>query len=418
MPDSAFLPRPRPPFPRALLALIVLFAVGLSFASGMVVGRGEAPPASARPSDVANQGASAPASLHLGKDVDFNQFWEVWGILKQRFYKPLDDKNLYDSAVKGLVAGAGDPYTLFMTPDEAKQFTDDLDGAFDGIGAEIGVKNGQLQIIAPLPDTPAMRAGLAAGDAILAIDKASTQGMSVDEAVSKIRGQAGTQVTLTVRHGKEAPKDVAITRATITVDSVTSNVDHGIATITISIFGPDTPSLFSKAVTDALAQGAKGVILDVRGNPGGLLTDAIDVASAWVGDRTVVREKGPNDDQTYDGHGPARLAGLPTVVLVDGGSASASEIVAGALQDDGFATLVGTQTFGKGSVQDLIDLSDGSAVKVTIAAWHTPKDRSINGTGITPDVVVALTDKDIHDKRDVQKEKAVAIIQAALAGKR
>lgn len=402
--------------PRSLAALVILFSVVVSFSAGVFVGRGQGKPAAADGTGAVLNQSAAPAALE--KDVDFAQFWEVWSILKDRFYKPLGDKDLYYGAVKGLVNGANDPYTLFMDPKEAKQFSDNLDGVLEGIGAEVGMKNNQLQIIAPLPNTPASRAGLLPGDAILAIDKVSTHGLSVDEAVTKIRGKEGTTVTLTVQHAKLPPKDVVITRAKITVDSVTSKLENGIVTINISIFGPDTSQLFSKAVNDALGQGAKGVVLDLRGDPGGLLTAAIDVASAWVGYQPVVLEKGPGVDQSYKGVAAPRLAGVPTVVLIDGGSASASEIVSGALQDYGLATLVGTQSFGKGSVQDLIDLSDGAAVKVTIASWHTPKDRSIHGVGITPDVAVPFTDQDIHDKRDVQKEKALSILRAELAGKR
>lgn len=405
---------------RPSTSLIILFSVVFSFSVGIFVGRAQG---GSKPASILVDGHAVrqepAASAGVSGDVDFNQFWQVWSILKDRFYKqPLADKDLYYGAVKGLVAGANDPYTLFMDPKEAKQFADDLDGAFEGIGAQIGEKDGQLVVIAPLPHTPAERAGIKSGDQILAIDKVVTLGMAVDQAVDKIRGKEGTTVTLTTRRGKGTPTDIAILREKITVDSVTWKIEDGIATIDVSIFGPETPTLFTKAVNEALDKGVKGVILDLRGNPGGLLTAGIDVASAWVGYQPVVREKGPGVDESYRGVTAPRLNGLPTVVLVDGGSASASEIVAGALQDYGLATLVGTKTFGKGSVQDLIDLSDGAAVKVTIAAWHTPKDRSIQGTGITPDTVVDFTDKDLHDKRDVQKTKAVEILRARIAGSR
>ena len=407
-----------PKLTRSLAALILIFSVVLSFTVGVFTGEHQGTNRVDGGNSAAQLMDGDATAPQLSSDVNFAQFWQVWNILKNRYYQqPLSDQDLYYGAVKGLVASVNDPYTIFMDPTEAKAFGDNLDGTFDGIGAEIGMKDNQLEIIAPLPNTPAAQAGLMAGDVITAIDKVSTQTMGVDEVVSKIRGAQGTQVTLTIRRGKLASKDYTITRQTITVKSVTMTMDGGIATITISIFGPDTSQLFSQAVTDALNQNAKGVILDLRGDPGGVHTAAIDVASAWVGTQPVVMEKGPGIAQTYDGTFTERLADIPTVVLVDGGSASASEIVSGALQDYGLATLVGTQTFGKGSVQDLINLSDGSEVKVTIAEWNTPKGRSINKVGITPDVVLPITDQDLHDKRDVQKEKAIQIINAKLAAK-
>ncbi len=410
------IPLPRMRSSRPLLAIIVLFVLVFTFSLGIFVGRQQGNrPALAGANRVVNQQASASA---MESDVNFAQFWEVWNILKDRFYQqPVSEKSLYYGAVKGLVAGTEDPYTLFMDPKEAKKFSEDLEGSFGGIGAEIGIKDNQLQVISPLPNTPASRAGLEKGDAILAIDKVSAHGLVVEEAVRKIRGDAGTQVVLTIRRGKAPPNDVSMKREKIVVESVKWKMENGVALVNISIFGPDTTQLFNKAVNELLAQGAKGIVLDLRGNPGGLLTSAIDVASVWVGYQPIVLEKGPHISESFKGVAAPRLADVPTIVLVDEGSASASEIVAGALQDYHLATLVGTKTFGKGSVQDLISLSDGAAIKVTIAAWHTPKDRSIHGTGITPDTVVSFTAKDIHDKRDAQKEKALEIIRAKLAGK-
>ncbi|NBS41663.1 S41 family peptidase, partial [bacterium] len=297
--------------------------------------------------------------------MDFAEFWNVWNLVKENFYKqPVSDKDLFYGAMKGLVAATGDRYTVYFDPEEAESFSSALAGKFSGIGAELGMKDNQLVIVAPLPDSPAEKAGLLAGDKILAIDGTETMGMAVDTAVSKIRGDEGTAITLTISHdGVQDAEDVTITRSIITIDSVKWSIDeNGIATINIFEFNQDTSGLFNQAVNDVLSKNAKGIVLDLRSDPGGFLTAAIDVASAWIGYQPVVLEKQQENTQAYPGISAPRLANVKTVVLVDGGSASASEIVAGALQDYGLATLVGTQTFGKGSVQDYRDLPDGSAV--------------------------------------------------------
>jgi carboxyl-terminal processing protease len=231
--------------------------------------------------------------------------------------------------------------------------------------------------------------------------------------VSRIRGELGTPVRLLIgRPGAEA-FEVTIVREKIVVDSVRATVEDGIATIAIFTFNGDTNALFLEAVNDALEADADGIVLDLRGNPGGLLNSAVAIASAWTGYDPVVIERTPGSSRSFPGISAARLAGVPTVVLVNGGSASASEIVAGALQDYGHATVVGTQTFGKGSVQDYRELPDGSAVKVTVAEWYTPNGRTIHETGITPDVVIELTEEDLHAERDPQTAKAVEILRAA-----
>ncbi len=400
MPD--ILRSQRSSAPRSLTALVLLFAVVFSFGIGVAVGQAQKGSASSR---VPVEGTA---------EVDFTEFMEVWRVLKDRFYQPLSDEELYTGALRGLVAGANDPYTVYFDQAESKEFAEDLEGSFDGIGAEIGIKDDQLQIIAPLAGTPAERAGVRSGDHILAIDGTPADDLTVAQAVRLIRGERGTQVTLTLRRGTDVPFETKITRQKITVDSVKWEIKDGIATIDVSLFGPDTATLFSKAVSDAVAKDARGVLLDLRGNPGGLLNVAVQIASSWVGSQVVVREQGPGIDDAFTGSGPARLADIPTVVLVDGGSASASEIVAGALQDYGLATVVGKTTFGKGSVQDLVSLPDGSSVKVTIAAWHTPKGRSIEKTGIAPDVDVEFTEEDLHERRDSQKEKALEILRSKL----
>jgi carboxyl-terminal processing protease len=354
-------------------------------------------------------------SSPLAGDVDFSQFWDVWNLIKQNYYEqPVSDKELFYGATAGMVGGVGDPYTVYFDPEQAAAFQSALDGTFSGIGAEIGMRDGQLVVVAPLEESPAQRAGILAADFIWAIDGVETAGMSVEQAVTRIRGEEGTTVTLTVsRDGLGEAQDIVVTRAVITVDSVKWEItDDGIGVISLFQFNGDTGALFNRAANDMLSNGVKGIVLDLRSNPGGLLTAAIDVASAWVGYKPVVLEKAQQDTRTFSGVSSPRLSDIPTVVLVDGGSASASEIVSGALQDYGLAAVVGTQTFGKGSVQDYRELPDGSAVKITIASWYTPKGRSIDKEGVVPDQIVEFTREDLNAKRDPQKEAAFGILRA------
>lgn len=368
-------------------------------------------------------GSKPPAEIKT--TADFDQFWDLWQLLKTKYYKqPLDEQKMFYGAMEGLVASMGDPYTVFFEPKVAKEFSDSLEGKFEGIGAEIGIKDEQLQIVAPLPDSPSDKAGLRAGDAILQIDATSTEGMTVERAVSLIRGKKGTEVTLTIGRikiikdvkGKETSEpsrfDVTIVRDTIVVKSVrTTFLRDNIARIEITNFNSDTSVEFSKAVDQVIAKDAKGVIIDMRNNPGGFLDRATAVAGEWVGDQVVVTERrqGVTVDE-YHGTGRGRLKGMPTIVLVNEGSASASEIVAGALQDYGAARLVGKKTFGKGSVQDYTELAGGTAVKITVAEWLTPKGRFINDVGIEPDITVERTEEDYHAERDPQLEKALDLL--------
>jgi carboxyl-terminal processing protease len=351
----------------------------------------------------------------LSADVDFNLFWDVWDLLHKDYVQQdkLNDKELFYGAIQGMVAAAGDPYTVFMNPLQSNEFSNDLAGTFEGIGAEIGIKKSELTIIAPLPESPAEKAGLRAGDNILAINKEMTQGMTVDQAVSKIRGKKGTEVVLTInRAGFDKPKEFKLMRDVIVVKSVKTEMrSDKIFVITISNFNNDTENLFNKAVSQAVEAGPKGIILDLRNDPGGYLETAIEVASEWIEDGVVVTEK-YNDQKKdeYLARGIARLKDFSTVVLINQGSASASEIVAGALQDTGKATIVGMQSFGKGSVQVLENLNDGSAIKITVAKWFTPKGNNINEQGIKPDVQVDLTDKDYEENKDPQMDKAVEIL--------
>ncbi len=354
--------------------------------------------------------ADKPSSL---PGFDEKLFKEVWQTVANTFVdkdKVTDDK-LFRGVLRGLVEATGDPYSVYMTPEENKEFTTDMSGKFEGIGAEIGLKNDVVTVISPLEGMPAAKAGLKAGDQLIKIDGESTAGLSVTEAVNKIRGPKGTQVKLTVgREGAKEPLEFAIIRDIITIASVKTELTRdNIYIIRVSNFNGDTDALFNQAAADILAKHPKGIILDLRNNPGGYLDSAILMASKWVKDDVVVMERyGDGTTNINKSIGEPSLAQFKTVVLVNRGSASASEIVAGALQDHNLATIIGEKTFGKGSVQVLKDLSNGSAVKITAAKWLTPKGKSIDGQGITPDLIVA---EKADSQIDEVKQRALAIIK-------
>lgn len=351
----------------------------------------------------------------LPEDVDFNLFWETWDSIEKYYvdHDKLSEKEMFYGALKGLVASVGDPYTVFMEPKVSKEFADDMAGTFEGIGAEIGIKDDVLTIIAPLPEMPAELAGLKAGDKVLAIDGETTIGINIDAAVNKIRGEKGTNVVLTItRNGLETAEDITITRGAIFIKSIRTNMtEDNIFVIKITNFNNDTTDLFNQAVREALDKNPKGIVLDLRNNPGGYLETAIEVASEWIESGPVVSEK-YNEDKIIDhlARGRARLKDVPTVVLVNQGSASASEIVAGALQDTNLGIIVGKKSFGKGSVQTLNGLSDGSSLKITVAKWLTPNGRSINDEGIEVDVDIDYGIEDYNTGNDPQMNRAIELI--------
>ncbi|MFH0857264.1 MAG: S41 family peptidase [Candidatus Magasanikbacteria bacterium] len=325
--------------------------------------------------------------------VDFDQFWDLWKLVKENYVDTdkVTDVDLFYGALEGLVAGLDDPHSLYLPPSDAEEFATSLSGKFEGIGAEIGVKEDRLLVVAPLKDSPAEKAGLKSGDFIVAIDDEETYGLAVDEAVTKIRGEKGTQVVLSIlRDGSETIEDISITRDTINIPTIALEMkENNIAYVRLSYFNQDTASEFNKVVKEIISKNPSGIILDMRMNPGGYLDAAISVASEWVESGTIVKEVFSDDTaKEYPSEGNHRLASIKTIVLVDEGTASGSEIVAGALQDYGKATLVGVKTYGKGSVQSFEVFSDGSALKLTVAEWLTPKDRHINKIGIEPDVIV------------------------------
>jgi len=339
--------------------------------------------------------------------IDLKSVQTVYQQLKANYDGTLDTQKLIDGAARGMVAAAGDQYTVFMDAKEAAAFDDDLSGQIGGgIGAEIGVRNGEPTIIRVLADNPAEKAGLKAGDVIVGVNDQSAKGWTADKTATSVRGEAGTTVKLTVMRGTE-PKEFTITRATVSNPSVESSVTDGIGTLTISRFDSETSMLARKAAESFKQQNVKGVILDLRGNGGGYLTAGQDVAGLWLNDKVVVSERtnGKVVDELKSSTN-ALLDGIPTVLLVNGSSASASEIVAGALQDYGTATLIGEKTFGKGTVQKVLDLGAGTKLKVTVARWYTPHGKNITKEGISPNQTVGLTAEDANAGRDPQMAAA------------
>lgn len=339
--------------------------------------------------------------------IDLSTLQATYQALKANYDGTISDQTLIDGANKGMVSAAGDKYTVYMNASDYASFSDSLSGNIGGgVGAEISIINGKVTITAVLAGDPALKAGLLSGDVITSINDKSTAGMTLEQAVAKIRGDVGTTVKITVDRGGTT-KDYTVTRQTITSPSVTSNISGNIGIITINRFDNDTASLAHTAAQQFVTQGVKGVILDLRDNGGGYVDAAQSVAGLWLDNKVVVTERtnGQIVSQLQSGDN-ALLAGIPTVVLVNGNSASASEIVAGALQDYKVATLVGEKTYGKGTVQKLIDLPAGSELKVTVARWYTPDGKNITAQGITPNVKVAMAQSDIDAGKDPQLDVA------------
>lgn len=409
-----------------ILGYIILTMLALVFIFGFTVGRVPSLNPELREGEVLNTDEEIPEYLHA--DVDFHQFWQIWEYVKENYVDvEVPETQLFYGALAGIVASLGDPYSVFFNPEISKKFEEELSGSFEGIGAEIGIKEGRLTIIAPLPDTPADKAGLRPGDKVFAIDGVDTRGISLDVAVSNIRGEKGTEVILTVMsNGDQEPREVSITRDTIEIDSVRFSrksadgdetngfemKDGDVAYIELLYFNENTLSDWNKTIQKVITSNPKGIILDLRNNPGGFLSTAIEIAGDWVNGKTVVFERLRSGTKiAHRADRIARLDSIPTVVLVNGGSASGSEIVAGALQDYGLATIIGEVTFGKGSVQDVKKFKDGSSVKLTIAEWLTPLERNINKEGIVPDIEIELTREDYDANLDPQLDKALETLQ-------
>ena len=349
----------------------------------------------------------------LPNTLDYSSVNKLYQQLKAKYDGKLSIDKLMIGLKQGLVAAAGDPYTTYFDSTQAKDFNNQLSGTISGIGAQLGVQGSNIIIIAPIAGSPADKAGIRPQDVILQIDSTATSGMTIDQAVSKIRGNAGSTVSLTLLRGDQKIT-LQIVRQTITIPSVSTKILEGnIGYIQISQFGDDTAQLVESAAKDFKTKGVSGVILDVRDNPGGYLSAAVSVSGEWLkkGD-VIVQEKNNNVvTQTYSAQLDGPLVGMPTVVLINGGSASASEITAGALMDNKAATIMGTKSFGKGSVQEFSNFSNGEMLKVTVAHWFTPQGNTIDKTGIKPMQSIALTDEQIRAGHDIQLQSAEALLQ-------
>lgn len=356
------------------------------------------------------------------KSVDLEPFWKTWRILDEKFAPSgtttpkVTDQNKIWGAVQGLAASYGDPYTVFFPPVESKSFAEEISGSFGGIGMEIGITDSTLTVIAPLKGTPAERAGILAGDKIIMIGEKSALSMSTDEAIKLIRGEPGTSITITFqRKGVKEPIVKTITRANIEIPTIkTELLPSGVFKIDLYSFSAISPNLFRKALREFVESGSDKLILDLRNNPGGYLEAALDMASWFLptGKLVVAEDFGEKrEKQEYRSKGYDVFTDqLKFVILVNEGSASASEILAGALQEHKKATLIGTKTFGKGSVQELVDIGSGTSLKVTVAHWFTPLGKSISNGGLTPDIEIKLTPENTKDGRDPVLEKAVEFL--------
>lgn len=339
--------------------------------------------------------------------LDLSSLNELYAKLRTRYDGDIDAVKLVDGAKHGLIDAAGDPYTVYLNEEESAEFSSDLNGTFEGIGAELGKVDGQLTIMGVIGDSPAQAAGLLAKDIIYKINDEDSSKLTIGEAVKRIRGTKGTSVKLSILRG-DTTNDFTITRDTISTPSVQTEITGNIGYMKISRFGDDTSSLSRKAAQEFKQRDVTKIVLDLRGNGGGLLSAGKDVASLWLDNKVIVseRKRGAETDKLSSGSNPV-LGGIKTVVLVDGASASASEIVAGALRDHGAAELVGEKTYGKGSVQVIETLQSGGQLKVTIAKWYTPNGKNIDKEGITPDETVTMTPEDVKAARDPQKDAAL-----------
>lgn len=349
--------------------------------------------------------------------VDFGIFWNSWKILKEKYVdaEKISNQDLVYGAVSGLLDSLKDPNSAFFPPSDAKKFTEDITGEFSGIGAEIGIRNEQLTIIAPLKGTPAEKAGLKAADKILKIDEAAASDLPVEEAVKLIRGGKGTTVILTIfRNGWDKPKEISIIRDVIQVPTLDWKMREGdIAYVHLYNFYEKAPFLFYKAAVEMILKNPKGMILDLRDNPGGYLEASVDLAGWFLekGETVVVEKFRSGKEEVFESRGNGVFKDFPMVVLINEGSASASEILAGALRDHRGVKLVGKKSFGKGSVQEVENLKDGSMIKITVAHWFTPKGALIEKNGLTPDYEVELTEEDTKAGKDPQLEKAMEILK-------
>lgn len=382
----------------SILAGVIIFGLGVNVGNGRI-----------------SYNQSKPVAGNLPKDLDYATVEAVYDKLRTEYDGKLDQNTLMDGLKQGLAQATGDPFTEYFNAKDAKEFDNELNGSFTGIGAELG-KNAQdnIEVISPIAGFPAEKAGLKSRDVIAEVDGETTAGKTVSQVVDKVRGPADTHVKLKIIRNNSQALDFDIVRTTINIPSVKDEITaDNVGILTISRFGSDTASLARAAADKFKAANVKGVVVDLRGDPGGLLDAAESVSSLWLDtSQTVLLEK--RDDvvvKTYRAEGNPVLKGVKTVVLIDGGSASASEITAGALRDNNAATLIGVKSYGKGSVQQLLRLDGGGMLKVTSAHWFTPSGKGISKIGIEPDQKVERTDEDAKNNRDPQKDAALSFIK-------
>ncbi len=389
--------------------ILLVFTVLSAFGAGYFLGSLQRP--DLPPEGVMNEELGKP------QRVDFSLFWQAWNALEEKYVESekIDYKEMVYGAIEGMVSSLSDPYTVYMPPRESEIFKEDASGEFQGVGMEIGLRDGQLTVISPLEGTPADRAGLKAGDKILEINGTSTQGIATEEAVKVIRGPKGTEVVFTIyREGWPEAKEFAIVRDVIEIPSVSwESKESGIAYIQIYHFSEKAELAFREAASEILAGENDKIILDLRNNPGGYLEISQYIAGWFLekGEVVTIEDFGDSRGQIeYKAQGPSSLLSYPVVVLINQGSASASEILAGALRDNRGAKLVGEESFGKGSVQELKELDEGS-LKITIARWLTPNGSQIDQKGLEPDFKVPFTEEEFEKEQDPQLEKAIEILK-------
>src|SRR3989344_4760252 len=395
------------------IAAAATFTIALAFFAGLYV--------DAQKATIYNSsGALSATAESTHSDIDLSIFWRAWDILNQKYIPTsasssvtTTDENKIYGAVKGLAESLGDPYTTFLTPDEAKNLTSDLSGSLEGIGALLGIKDGFLSVTSVIKDSPAQKSGILDGDTIVKINEVSTEGIIIEDAVQKIRGKKGTNVTLTIkRTGRYDLFTITITRDTITTPVVeTKKEAGGVFVVRVMSFTANSPELFRNALREFVDSGYSHIVLDLRNNTGGYLEAAVDMASRFLppGSKIVTEDFGKNNKpNVYYSRGYNLFSqNMKIVILVNENTASASEILAGALRDSGRAVLVGTKTYGKGSVQELVPLTYDTLLKITVARWLTPNGTSISHNWINPDYEIRRTDDDIRNKKDPQMDKAL-----------
>ncbi|MBU4480334.1 S41 family peptidase [Patescibacteria group bacterium] len=395
----------------ALLLIIIIFFAGFYSGQNNAVNKNEIDSLINKENDISNK-------------VDFSPFWEAWNVLQEKYVgnEEVSDQDKVWGAIQGLASSVNDPYTIFMPPSDAEMFEDDISGNFSGVGMEIGIQDNILTVIAPLKETPAEKAGIKAGDKIIKIDGVSTIDFGTDKAVKMIRGESGTPVILSIsREGENEIFEITIVRGNINIPTIKTEIKDNVFVIRLYSFSAVSPELFREALKEFIEfdqeTGSGKLILDLRGNPGGYMEAAIDMASWFLplGKTVVIENFGKDKKETVHRSRGYDIfnKNLKFAILVDGGSASASEILAGALQEHKIATIVGTKTFGKGSVQELVKITPDTALKVTVARWLTPNGNSISKNGLDPDVEVKISAEDLENGEDPQLEKAIEILNTS-----